>query len=108
MELAQYSLEQLLKLHDQISIEIDARRSQAKRAFIEDVERKAQELGLEMSELLSLTTKSKGKSAGGKKVLPKYKNPYNPSETWTGRGRRPLWVESALSNGMDMDAMLIK
>ncbi len=29
-------------------------------------------------------------------VPPKYRNPDNPGETWTGRGRQPKWVEEAL------------
>ncbi|MGA2999406.1 H-NS family nucleoid-associated regulatory protein, partial [Bradyrhizobium sp.] len=33
------------------------------------------------------------------KVLPKYRNPAVPSETWSGRGKRPRWLESALKSG---------
>ena len=25
-------------------------------------------------------------------VLPKYRNPQQPSETWTGRGKQPRWL----------------
>lgn len=32
----------------------------------------------------------------GGKVPPKYRNPENPLETWSGRGRMPLWL-AALS-----------
>ena len=28
----------------------------------------------------------------GKLVAPKYANPDDPSQTWTGRGRRPHWL----------------
>ncbi|MCK5549998.1 MAG: H-NS histone family protein, partial [Hyphomicrobiaceae bacterium] len=28
----------------------------------------------------------------GKSVAPKYANPDDPSQTWTGRGRRPRWL----------------
>ena len=39
------------------------------------------------------TTKSAKKSAvGTKKVAPKYRNPANPEQTWTGRGVSPVWV----------------
>lgn len=31
-----------------------------------------------------------------KVVAPKYRNPENPTQTWTGRGNRPLWVTSWL------------
>jgi DNA-binding protein H-NS len=28
----------------------------------------------------------------GKSVAPKYANPDDPSQTWAGRGRKPLWL----------------
>jgi DNA-binding protein H-NS len=33
------------------------------------------------------------------KVVPKYKNPLNPDETWTGRGNKPMWVQNHLNSG---------
>ena len=39
-------------------------------------------------------------------VAPKYRNPQN-NETWTGRGRKPLWVVNALNQGATMEQFLI-
>jgi DNA-binding protein H-NS len=33
------------------------------------------------------------------KVLPKYRNPSAPGETWSGRGKQPRWVVKALAVG---------
>jgi DNA-binding protein H-NS len=33
------------------------------------------------------------------KVLPKYSNPSAPLETWSGRGKQPLWFVAALRSG---------
>lgn len=33
------------------------------------------------------------------KVAPKYRNPENPEQTWTGRGKTPLWAQELKSNG---------
>jgi DNA-binding protein H-NS len=33
------------------------------------------------------------------KVSPKYQNPTVPSETWSGRGKQPRWLVSALKAG---------
>src|ERR1700751_4028912 len=30
------------------------------------------------------------------KVFPKYRNPDQPSENWSGRGKRPRWLTDAL------------
>jgi DNA-binding protein H-NS len=41
-------------------------------------------------------------------VAPKYRNPGSPSETWSGRGRKPKWVEEQLAAGKSLDALLIR
>lgn len=33
------------------------------------------------------------------KVSPKYRNPHNYKETWTGRGLKPSWVQDHLNSG---------
>ena len=37
------------------------------------------------------------------KVLPKYRNPLTPSETWSGRGKQPRWLAAALKSGHKLD-----
>jgi DNA-binding protein H-NS len=37
------------------------------------------------------------------KVLPKYQNPTNPAETWSGRGKQPHWVQSQLRAGKKLE-----
>ena len=32
-------------------------------------------------------------------VVPKYRNPDEPSETWSGRGKQPRWLVAQLSTG---------
>jgi len=52
---------------------------------------------------------------GGKKVTdkkgsvaPKYRDPANPSVTWTGRGRQPLWFAEAIKKrGVTAESLLI-
>lgn len=48
------------------------------------------------------------KAAGGTrgKVAPKYRNPANAEQTWTGRGKAPLWVQ-ALKTAGTLDSALI-
>jgi DNA-binding protein H-NS len=41
------------------------------------------------------------------KVRPKYRNPEMPSETWSGRGRQPRWVDAQLRSGKKFDELLI-
>jgi DNA-binding protein H-NS len=42
------------------------------------------------------------------RVLPKYRNPNEPSETWSGRGKTPRWLSAALKTGHTMDEFVIR
>jgi len=41
------------------------------------------------------------------KVLPKYQNPKNNAETWSGRGKPPHWVQAQLRAGKKLEHFLI-
>ena len=45
-------------------------------------------------------------SLAGKKVAPKYRNPANAEQTWTGRGVSPAWVQELKTAGK-LDTALI-
>jgi DNA-binding protein H-NS len=36
-------------------------------------------------------------------VLPKYRNPTRPSETWAGRGKQPQWLTVQLESGKQIE-----
>jgi hypothetical protein len=39
------------------------------------------------------------RTTAGKKVAPKYRNPSDANQTWTGRGRMPQWVQALHAAG---------
>ena len=41
------------------------------------------------------------------KVEPKFRNPNNPSETWSGRGKQPHWVRNLLAAGTSLDDLRV-
>jgi len=43
----------------------------------------------------------------GKKVAAKYRNPDNESQTWTGRGVAPKWMQALIAAGRDKSEFLI-
>jgi len=53
----------------------------------------AKEHGFEIHELFGKGRKGKGT------VAPKYRDPKNPENTWTGRGRMPRWMTAATKGG---------
>jgi DNA-binding protein H-NS len=52
-------------------------------------------------------TRKPSKMAGSK-VAPKYRNPENESETWSGRGKQPRWLQAFTSKGRVLDDFLIR
>ena len=51
-------------------------------------------------------TTTKGRTLGA--VAPKYRNPTNPKETWTGRGKQPRWLATETAKGRKLDEFLIR
>ena len=41
-------------------------------------------------------------------VMPKYRNPDDPSQTWAGRGKQPHWFLSQLRSGRRIDDLRIQ
>ncbi len=51
-----------------------------------------------------------GRNVRGKvraKVKPKYRNPADPAQTWSGRGKRPRWYVAAINAGKKEKDLLI-
>ena len=42
------------------------------------------------------------------KVAPKYRNPANAKETWSGRGKQPRWLTALTAKGKKAEDFLIK
>jgi DNA-binding protein H-NS len=78
----------------------------------------AKEAGLTAADITKALSAGKPAKAGkvpkaakkgalaGKKVAPKYRNPANPEQTWTGRGVSPTWVQALKAAGI-LDSALI-
>ncbi len=65
----------------------------------------AKSVGLTLDELLAHGQKKKSKPT--RKVAPRYRNPKDASQTWTGRGKQPRWVVDALAKGKKLDDLAI-
>ena len=78
---------------------VDQRRRADARAAAEKAVR---EHGFSLQDVLG-----KKKEGGSKKNPPKYRNPDEPTQTWSGRGRQPAWIKDALENGKSLDDFAI-
>ena len=100
IDLDNMSKEELQKLKvevDRALKTLDTRRkAEAKRA----ADAAAKEYGFSLDDLV-------GPDGKGSKGVPKYANPADASQTWTGRGRKPNWVVEALEQGKSLDDLKI-
>jgi DNA-binding protein H-NS len=42
------------------------------------------------------------------KVRPKFRNPANPAETWSGRGKMPRWLVELIESGRNRDEFKVR
>lgn len=76
----------------------------AKNELKESFMAQAREHGMSLEELFG-----KGRRGGGKgSVAIKYRDPKNPENTWTGRGRMPRWLQAAVDAGKKRESFLLK
>ena len=96
-QLEKMSLKELLALEAKIKSAIDEKRVSERHDMKAKLEELARASGFSVNELFGRGGK-RGKAAA------KYRNPKDPSQTWTGRGRRPTWIVEA---GGNIDRFLI-
>ena len=97
------SLKDLMELDLKVQKAIVTAKERERVALKLKIEKLASESGFAVNELF-------GSGRGGPKgrtVAPKYANPDNAGETWTGRGRKPNWLVAKLGKGGSIEKFLI-
>ena len=103
-ELEKMSVKDLLALEADVKIAIAERRISEKAEVKDKLAALAEKNGYSMDELYG-----KGKRGGTRgTVAPKYRNPASGTETWTGRGRMPVWMKTLVEKGAKREKFLIK
>ena len=105
MDLSTLSVSELRDLAQQIPAEIKKREAQEKVNVLSELRAIAKSRGYAIEDLLGKDVKVK--SVTGNKVKVKYRHPQNPELEWTGRGRKPKWVEAWLASGSSLDNLLV-
>ncbi|MBY6059723.1 H-NS family nucleoid-associated regulatory protein [Leisingera daeponensis] len=100
MDLKAMSSTELRQLETDVQAAIQVREKEDLKAAFRAAETAVAEFGFTLEEVWSkIGNRPKPKSP------PKYRNPENPSQTWTGRGRKPQWIVEAIRNGRDISEL---
>ncbi|MDR0528453.1 MAG: H-NS histone family protein [Zoogloeaceae bacterium] len=99
MDISTLSLAQLKELERLVPREIRRRASEERANARRKLEQVAQELGFHLAELLEGGVSRAPRASKGSTVPPKYRHPQQTDLTWSGRGRKPVWVENWLKDG---------
>ncbi|MCE6949733.1 H-NS family nucleoid-associated regulatory protein [Cereibacter sphaeroides] len=103
IDLKDLSLKELKVLQAQVIRAIATFDERRKKAAREELEERARELGFSLAELTGTPLPRRIRA----RATPKYANPANSAETWSGRGRRPRWFGDAMSAGNTPDDLRI-
>jgi DNA-binding protein H-NS len=103
IDLNNMSLKDLKELQGKITKAISTFEDRRRKEALAEIEEIARAKGFSLAELT-------GNTAAPRKRAPataKYANPADKSDTWSGRGRKPRWVEAALKSGKSLNDLAI-
>jgi DNA-binding protein H-NS len=108
IDLDKLSRDELVRLRADVDRAIASVADREKRAALKAAEEAARERGFSLSDLMGLVAAAGGRGRGRRTASARaesappparYRNPANPSQTWSGRGRRPGWIHELESAG---------
>ena len=102
MDLNSLSLKELKDLQSAVNKAVSGFDDRKRKAALSQVEEAARALGFTLSELTGTAAPRKRSPA-----VPKFANPADASDTWSGRGRKPRWFVAALKSGKTAEQMTI-
>jgi len=97
-DLKSMSIDELWNLHEEVTVEL-AQKLQSEKTGLE--QRLRQIGGADNVSGLYRSRRSYPP------VPPKYRNPTNPMQTWSGRGKQPRWLTAALKTGHKIEEFVI-
>ena len=106
-DLKEMTRKELEKLKANVEKALEKLALNEKKAALAAAEKAAAAHGYSLAEITGDAAPRRIK-AGPKKVsAPKYQNPADATQTWTGKGRQPDWFKAAIAAGTTPDAMEI-
>ena len=92
----------LLELQTSLTAEILDKQNQARASFVDEMRQLAASRGLQLSEFVDIKRGKVARTRGGSSEI-KYRDPDNPANVWSGRGRLARWLQEKVDAGHDKE-----
>lgn len=99
-DLEHMDLKQLQELRQKLDRTISSYEERRKKEAYQAAKEAAEQHGFRLDDLVGV---KRTKAV----VAPKYANPVDPEQSWSGRGRKPAWVQEHLDAGTSLDDLAI-
>ena len=106
VNISELNRKELIALKSDIEKLLVKLRGKEKKDALAAAKRAAAEYGFSLDELTAKRSAG-GPSGAGSSAAPKFVNPEDPNQTWTGKGRQPLWYKSAIAAGKTAEDLVI-
>jgi DNA-binding protein H-NS len=103
---SEFTDEEIARFITELQSERTKRVDEKRRVLREQIESIVKEHGISLAELFPQAgrdrSQRKEKRKRGEQTV-KYRNPAEPSQTWKGTGRKPVWIAEALASGKKLE-----
>ncbi|WP_299919596.1 H-NS histone family protein [uncultured Roseobacter sp.] len=110
-DLKSMTRKQLEKLRSDVDTALEKVTERERKAALVAVEKAAKAHGFTLAEVTADAKPIKAKRRAPTKTkvasVPKYANPEDRSQTWSGKGRQPDWFKIAMASGKKAEQLLI-
>ena len=91
---------EMCELREELDVAIEVRHEEERQKIADQLQELAASHGYTVNEVFGIRNMRKPAKV-------KYRNPENPKQTWTGRGRKPVWLVECLENGSSLEEFII-
>jgi DNA-binding protein H-NS len=100
LDLTPYTIEQLEALLADVQKRLSQLRQEKRKQAFQQLDAMAKDLGLAKEDLAARYAKP---SRRRNPAPAPYRNPMNSDQTWSGKGRKPQWVQDYLAAGKSLE-----
>ncbi len=102
IDLSKLSDDELQNLIPKIEHELHRRQEEQKREVLQKMKELAESIGMTPEALLK---EGRGKARRQQRKGKLYQHPDDSSKTWSGRGKRPGWLQELLDSGKKLEEL---